>query len=113
MVEIRYIEDEEIMNDALQSNHALIFKNSTQCGVSRFAMNEFKKYAEESSVIMEYYIVNVIENRQLSQKISEITGITHQSPQVIYIKDGHPVWNVSHMRITKREITSLMEHLEE
>ena len=49
MATIRYIEDEETMSEALQSKHALILKNSTQCGVSRFAMNEFKKFAEESS----------------------------------------------------------------
>lgn len=109
---IRYIDDAETVKEALESKRALIFKNSSMCGISRLTLGEFRKFAGEINADITCYIVQVIENRELSQKIAELTGILHQSPQAIYIKDGIPVWNASHMSITYKELNSLIDRFE-
>jgi bacillithiol system protein YtxJ len=30
-----------------------------------------------------------------------VTGVVHQSPQVIFFRDGKPVWNASHNSVTR------------
>ncbi|MEX1012559.1 MAG: monothiol bacilliredoxin BrxC family protein [Waddliaceae bacterium] len=45
-------------------------------------------------------VVRVIENRPASNYITEITGITHQSPQFILMKEGAPVFDLDNWDIT-------------
>ena len=49
-------------------------------------------------------MVDVIEERQLSQSIAERTNIRHESPQAIVLFKGSPVWNDSHFYITEENL---------
>jgi bacillithiol system protein YtxJ len=46
------------------------------------------------------YIVHVRSERPLSQQIAERSGIQHESPQLIVLRSGAPVWSASHREIT-------------
>lgn len=50
----------------------------------------------------------VQEARDLSNKVASLTGVTHQSPQVLLIKDGKCVWNASHHDITAQKLASMV-----
>jgi len=79
----------------------LVFKHSTSCPVSAGAHEEFHKYvADSADPAVDFAIVHVIEDRPVSNAIAEDLGIRHQSPQAILVKDGQPVWDESHWRIT-------------
>ena len=39
--------------------------------------------------------------RDVSNRVAEQYSIKHESPQVLYIKDGMVVWNTSHWNIKK------------
>ncbi len=73
-----------------------VFKHSTACPISAGAHRQVTQYDGEHDVVM----VKVIESRPLSNKVAEVTGIPHASPQVILLKDGQPAWNTSHGKIT-------------
>lgn len=46
------------------------------------------------------YLVNVIEDRAVSNLIADILEVTHQSPQLLLIKDGKCIHQSSHLTIS-------------
>ena len=73
-----------------------IFKHSTRCGVSSMAMNRL----ERNDIGADFYLVDVIGNRSLSNKIAEQFDIYHESPQLLLISEGQCVFNDSHFNIS-------------
>ena len=53
-------------------------------------------------------LIIVQTDRHVSNEIARRTGIKHESPQAIVLKDGEPVYHASHYDIT---IEDLNEHL--
>lgn len=81
-------------------------KHSLTCPVSGSAFDEYQKFAKESEEEEVYYLA-VQESRDLSSHIAETFGIKHESPQAFLFKNGKPVWNESHWKITSSELKSL------
>ena len=52
-----------------------------------------------------YKVITVQSHRRLSDSAAERFGIRHETPQAILLKDGRPVWNASHFRITADALT--------
>lgn len=99
---------QEALNHTTQKP-LLVFKHSTRCPISAGAYNEFKSYLESSpSEDVDYGLVYVVENRDVSNAVAESLQLKHESPQVILVKNGEPVWNTSHSKIT---VSSLREAL--
>ena len=53
-------------------------------------------------------IVRVVEARPASNHIAELTGITHESPQLILFKDGKPVFDRDNWDITAEDIEAAL-----
>ena len=45
-------------------------------------------------------VIRVVEARPASNRVTELTGIRHESPQVIVFRDGEPVFDVDNWGIT-------------
>lgn len=74
---------------------ALIFKHSTRCSISRFALKQFEnEYALEDKV--DAYFLDLLEYRDISNEIASRFGVYHQSPQLLLIKNGQSVYDASH-----------------
>jgi bacillithiol system protein YtxJ len=43
----------------------------------------------------------VIESREISNRLAELTKVRHESPQIILCREGKAVWNASHYAITR------------
>ena len=82
---------------------AVLFKHSPRCPVSFDAHREMEQFwlARQDVPI---YKVDVVQDRPVSQYVAERTGTVHQSPQVILLLGGEPVWCGSHYAITAHEI---------
>ncbi|HXM35950.1 MAG TPA: bacillithiol system redox-active protein YtxJ [Pyrinomonadaceae bacterium] len=76
----------------------VIFKHSTTCSVSAGA------YEEMAAVGGEVALVDVQSARDISREIAMSTGVEHESPQVIILRNGKPVWHTSHWSITKETV---------
>jgi bacillithiol system protein YtxJ len=61
---------------------------------------------EKSPDEMDFYYLDLINNRDLSDKVAEVFGVSHESPQVLVIKNGESVYDESHMGITMKAITA-------
>ncbi|MGE3801036.1 MAG: bacillithiol system redox-active protein YtxJ [Candidatus Kapaibacterium sp.] len=89
---------EESFHQLLAEPTAVLYKHSPSCGVSLFAQSEVLQFAQKHTEIPVYQ-VDVIQQRPLSTLIATETGIPHKSPQVIWLREGKPVWNTSHFKI--------------
>ncbi|MBP2281927.1 bacillithiol system protein YtxJ [Flavobacterium sp. CG_23.5] len=75
-----------------------IFKHSTRCSVSRMALKQFENEFDLSDKVTPYFL-DLIAYRDISNEIASRFGVTHQSPQLLLIKGGKSVYNVSHSDI--------------
>jgi bacillithiol system protein YtxJ len=77
---------------------AVIFKHSTRCSISRFALKQFEnEFALEDKV--DAYFLDLIEYRDVSNEIANRFQVVHQSPQLLLIKNGQSVYDASHSDI--------------
>ena len=107
MTAIRQLTTVEQWNETLRRSGdrpVLVFKHSTQCPISAGAHEALLHYVEDTGragqAPCEFAIVHVIEDRPVSNAIAEATGIKHESPQAILLRDGEPLWHASHWTIT-------------
>ena len=80
-----------------------IFKHSTRCSVSRMALKQFENEFNSSDKVTPYFL-DLIAHRDISNEIASRFGVTHQSPQLILIKEGKAIYNVSHSDIDAVEL---------
>ena len=71
----------------------IIFKHSTTCPLSADAYGEMERMPGPVA------LVEVQNGREVSREIAARTGIEHQSPQVIILRNGKAVWHASHWNI--------------
>ncbi|MBD3725286.1 MAG: bacillithiol system redox-active protein YtxJ [Flavobacteriaceae bacterium] len=76
----------------------VIFKHSTRCSISRFALKQFEnEYDLEEKVAL--YFLDLLDYRDVSNEIANRFQVIHQSPQLIVIKNGVAVYDASHSDI--------------
>lgn len=77
----------------------LIFKHSLTCPVSAGAYGRMVEGIEKNSIKYPVYIIVVQKERELSDEVERVFGITHESPQIILIKNQQAVYDSSHGNI--------------
>jgi len=73
----------------------LVFKHSTRCSISRFALKQFENEFDLKGKIKPYFL-DLLNYRDISNEVALIFGVQHQSPQIILIKNGVSVYDTSH-----------------
>nr|WP_317236091.1 monothiol bacilliredoxin BrxC family protein [Niabella hibiscisoli] len=53
---------------------------------------------------IDFYYLDLIDNRPVSNKVASHYGIEHESPQVLLIKDGKCIFDESHSAIYMEDI---------
>ncbi len=86
-----------------RSKRVLVFKHSTRCGVSDAVLRDFEEFASGNASLA-CGVVDVVEDRRLSDAIALEMGVQHESPQVIMIEDSRAVWHASHWSITAAQL---------
>jgi len=90
--------------DESRERPVLLFKHSRTCGISCEALDELHTHVAEAPPGTAYKLITVQSHRQVSDELSVRFGIRHETPQAILLRDGRPVWNASHFRITAKEL---------
>jgi bacillithiol system protein YtxJ len=80
----------------------LIFKHSTRCSTSAVVKGRLER-AEKPEAI-DFYYLDLISYRPVSNKVADLFRIDHESPQVLLIRDGQCIYDESHMGITMADI---------
>jgi bacillithiol system protein YtxJ len=99
MVRLDTIEKLEEAIENSRVHPVLLFKHSRTCGISAGVMSQ-----EMTGVDAPVNLVLVQDDRLISNEIARRTGIRHESPQAIVLKDGEVVYHASHFDITAEDI---------
>lgn len=83
----------------------VIFKHSTRCSTSSMVLNRLER--AEAPATIDFYYLDLLAHRNISNKIAEDFQVYHESPQVLLIRNGECVYDESHMAITMDELISL------
>jgi bacillithiol system protein YtxJ len=67
------------------------------------ALKQFENEFNISDKVTPYFL-DLIVHREISNEIANRFGVTHQSPQLIVIKDGKAIYNASHSDIDAEEL---------
>lgn len=85
----------------------VIFKYSSRCGISGVAKSRLEKV--EIPEHIDFYFLDLITYRSLSNRIAEEFKVYHESPQVLLIKNGECIYDESHLGISMNEIVEALE----
>ena len=78
--------------DASKDRPVVVFKHSNSCPISSRAYREMEQLEDIN-------LLEIQSARDLSREVEELTGVRHESPQVIILRDGKAVWNASHFDV--------------
>lgn len=81
----------------------VIFKHSTRCSVSRMVLKQFENEFDLNDTVDAYFL-DLLEHRDISNEIASRFGVYHQSPQLLLIKEGKSVYDVSHSDIDAEKL---------
>lgn len=76
----------------------VIFKHSTRCSTSQLVKSRLERSHDPQTA--DFYFLDLLSYRPISNKVAETFGVYHESPQVLLIRDGKCVFNESHLGIT-------------
>lgn len=106
---LREIDSRTDIDALLNQETILVFKHSTACPVSWAAHMQVMKFADQHPDFP-LRIVPVIQERPASNKIAELTGVRHESPQVILLREGKVINALSHGSITLAQLNQLISN---
>src|SRR5688572_19331145 len=106
MSNLTHLSDREMLDAAIAEARELpvmLFKPSRISGISYEALDELHEHVARNAAEPGHAsnrVITVQTHRRLSDNAAARFGIRHETPQAILLRDGRPVWNASHFRIT-------------
>ncbi|QOI97037.1 MAG: bacillithiol system redox-active protein YtxJ [Flammeovirgaceae bacterium] len=87
------------------SELTLIFKHSTRCSISNAVLNRLERNwnTEEMRGITPYFL-DLLSYRNISDKITGLFGVPHESPQALIIRNGKTIYHASHFEIQYEQL---------
>jgi bacillithiol system protein YtxJ len=82
----------------------IIFKHSTRRHLSSIAKKRIEDSFEKLSLYSNLYVIDVLKYRSISDFVSSVFDVPHESPQVLILKGEECVLEQSHLEINAPEI---------
>lgn len=82
----------------------VIFKHSTRCSISSMVLNRLERSDMPEGI--DFYFLDLIAHRSLSNLVAESFQVHHESPQLLLIKNGTCIYEESHMGINMDELSA-------
>lgn len=82
-----------------------VFKHSLTCPISASALDEYRAFVdqapagEDGTAGSGFALIEIQTAREVSTELAKRTGVRHESPQALLLRDGEVVWHASHWRI--------------
>ncbi len=96
---MKEITSEQDLDRVFTEPIAVVFKHSKRCPISRTAQREIELFLNNRPDVP-VYLVDVIRDRTISRALATRTGIRHESPQTIVLRQGNVAWYGSHYQVT-------------
>ena len=94
-----------------ETKNCLIYKHSTRCATSFMTLNRLERSWKNSEMLnVQPYFLDLIANRELSNRVSSEFNVIHESPQVLLIKDGGAFLDLSHFMIDYSKLKQALDN---
>lgn len=97
---------EEQLSEILAKSASIpqvIFKHSRTCSVSSMVLSRLER--SDIPETIDFYFLDLLRYRNISNKIASDFHVHHESPQVLLIKNGECIYDESHMGINIDDLT--------
>lgn len=98
--EIKTTEELDSLFEQSNEKPIVLFKHSTTCPISAGVHQEISGADADINIVVMQHARNV------SDAIAQKTGIRHESPQAIVLKDGKAIYHASHYDVTASDVES-------
>ncbi len=95
----------EAVRQRSEEGPILLFKHDPFCSIS------LRAYRELAGLGGDVTVLDVAESQPLSMDVASQTGVEHESPQVIVVRDGEAAWSASHFDITAPAVAAALAAL--
>ena len=101
---IHLTDEDQLQNIIVRSQEKpqVIFKYSNRCYSSEIIFRRLQNDCCPERI--DFYFLDLLAYRNISDKVSETFHVLHQSPQILVIRDGECIFNESHSEICLDEI---------
>ena len=93
------MEQFDVIDVISNTKPVVLFKHSTRCSISRMALKQFDAEFNYSEEKINWYLLDLLNHRDLSNEIASRYHVVHQSPQIVVIRNGKAIFNESHENI--------------
>ena len=97
----------ETIRELSFSRAQVIFKHSTRCATSSMAMNRLER--NEQPAESDFYYLDLIRYRSLSDQVASSFDVYHESPQLLLIRNGICVYKESHNGIQMDDLAEQLQ----
>ena len=101
-IELVSVEQLESLRKDSFEKPKIIFKHSTRCSISVMAKNRLER--SQTPPHVDFFYLDLLQYRSISDLIAESFNVHHQSPQVLLIVDGECVYEETHNAISMEDI---------
>jgi bacillithiol system protein YtxJ len=77
----------------------VLYKHSTQCGICDGALEEIQEFLKSPAAVGEFYYLDLLAHRDVSNAIARRLGVKHESPQAIFLDGGKVAAVLNHRAI--------------
>jgi len=95
------------LEELLHHEAVILFKHSAACPVSWAAYAHVLRFFNSQQSVP-LYLVPVLSQRAASRKIADHTGVRHESPQIIFLRNGVAAESASHGAITESLLAGML-----
>jgi bacillithiol system protein YtxJ len=107
-----HLTSQEQLHEAINRSETkpqLFFKHSTRCIISKMALQEFERSEVIHSSDADFYLLDLLNYRTISNEISARLNVVHQSPQAILLAKNEVVYSETHERISGAKVQNILE----
>ena len=101
------VPDKQLHDEFATQEFVVLYKHSPLCGLCDIAIAEVNAFVDANPDVP-VWMVDVISQRPMSQRLAAMLDVEHESPQVIMVRRGESVWNGSHRRVTRTRLEEAM-----
>lgn len=102
-VPVDSVEELEPLFERSTAEPVILFLYDPYCPINHVARAELMLVGGEAA------LVDVSRRHAVSREIARRTGVRHESPQAIVLRDRRPVWDASHYGITADEVRAALD----
>lgn len=103
------VEDGAALDALLARSHekpVVLFKHSNTCPISARAYRQMQEFGAPVSIVV------VQKSRDVSREVESRTGVQHETPQALVLRNGQAVWSASHFEITADAVERALRNAE-